>query len=142
MVKGIISILINDDDVQELIGLNALGDTYKVYPVVATQAESLPMATVWQTGRVPEFCKGSVPTTFNYTYEVNIYANDYDQISDIASAMISAVIQADVSNPVNGVKFTDKIRNTDSKDGGYVEQYKAYNRILFFEVPVNESQIT
>jgi hypothetical protein len=142
MVKGITYILVNDATVTSLVGENAAGDTTKVYPVIATQDEAMPLVTVWQVARTPQFCKGQRSTTFNYGYEVHVFAKDYDAAVAIGNAIIDALETQDISSPINGVLFTDRIRNTDSKDGDYIEQYKSYRRILNFETMVNESQAT
>jgi hypothetical protein len=142
MVKGITHIIKNDSNCQTLIGLNAAGTTVKVYPVISTQGEALPLVSVSLSGREPEFCRGQRPTTFNYSYEVNVYAGDYDEAEAIMDAVIDALEDKDVSSPVNGVQFTDRIRNVNSLDGNYIEEYKAYNRVGRFEAPVNESPAT
>jgi hypothetical protein len=142
MVKAITYILANDATVATLVGQNAAADAVKVYPVIATQTESLPLVTVWQVGRSPEFCRGQRPTTFNYSYEVHVYAGDYDVAGAIAEAVIDAIETAVISSAINGVNFTDRIRNTNSKDGDYIKEYKAYWKILTFEAPVNEDQAT
>lgn len=142
MVKGITYILVNDSTVATLVGMNAANDTVKIYPVIATQEEALPLVTVWQASRSPQFCKGSRPTTFAYGYEVHVYAKDYDQAGDIAEAIIDALEDANISAPINGVTFTDRIRNTNMQDGEYIDKYKAYMKVLSFEAPVNEDQAT
>lgn len=140
MVKAITHIIKNDGDCAALIGQNEAGDTVKVYPMIATQKEALPLVSVWMTGRKPEFCRGQRPTTFNYTYEVHVYSGDYDEAEAIMAAIINALEETNISPVINGVKFTDRVRNVDSFDKGYIEEYKAYNRIGVFEAPVNEDQ--
>jgi hypothetical protein len=142
MVKAITHIIKNDATAGPLIGANIANDTKKVYPIIATQKEALPLVTVWQVGRKPEFCRGQRPSTFNMTYEVHVFATDYDELNDISVAIIDAIEEADISNEINGVRFTDRIRNTDMRDVGYIEEYKAYSKMLLFEAPVYEDQAT
>lgn len=142
MVKGITYIIKNDSTCQTLIGQNEAQDTVKVYPMQATQKESLPVVTVWKTGRLPEFCKGQRPTTFNYTYEVHVYAASYDGCEAIMNAVINALEETNVSSAINGVRFTDRIRNVDFIDREYIESYKCYNMVGIFQAPVNEDTPT
>lgn len=142
MVKGLIYIIINDSTCQTLIGQNAAADTYKVYPVIATQEEISPLVTVFETGRKPEFCRGQRSTTFNYSYEIHVFSDDYDKSRDILNAIIDAVENKSVRDPINGVVFTDRIRNIDAFDKEYIEAYKLYHRVGLFEAPTNEDQST
>lgn len=142
MVKGITHILTHDATVISLVGENKAADTIKVYPVIATQDETLPLVTIWQTSRVPQFCKGQRSLTFNYSYEIHVYAKDYDEVGSISEAIIDALEEQAISSPINGVVFSDRIRNTNSKDGDYIDKYKAYTKILSFETVVNEDQAT
>lgn len=142
MVKGITYILTHDATVMSLVGENNAADTTKVYPVIATQDEALPLVTVWQTSRVPQSCKGQRSSTFNYSYEIHVYAKDYDEVGSISEAIIDALEEQAISSPINGVVFSDRIRNTNAKDGDYIDKYKAYTKILSFETVVNEDQAT
>lgn len=142
MVKGITYIINADSTCSALIGNNLSGNKRKVYPVTVPDKEEPPFVTVWQTSRIPDFCKGSRSTRFTYRYEVHVFALDYDVINNISTAIIDALENADVSAPINGVNFKWKIQNMDSKDGGWIEQYKMYSKILVFEVPVHEDQAT
>lgn len=142
MVKGITYILVNDSTVASLVGENGENDTAKVYPVIATQTERYPFIVVRQTARTPEFCRGQRPTTFNYRYEVTIVAKDYDELDALQDAVIDAIENKAISTAINGVTFTDRIRNTNSFDIDYLEAYECYGRVLVFEGVVNESQVT
>jgi len=142
MVKGINYILVNDATVGSLVGANAAGDTKKVYPVIGTQKEQFPFVTVWETSRVPDECKGQRATSFSYTYEVHVYAKDYDEVNDISEAVADALEDAVLTSPINGVVFSDRIRNTNRRDGGYIEDYKVYNKVLTFESRAYEDQAT
>jgi len=142
MLKGINYILVNDSTVATLVGDNAAGDTVKVYPVMATQEEKFPLVTTWEVSRIPEVCKGARPSHFNYTYEVHVYAKDYDEANAICDAITMALEEADVDSPINGVSFVDVIQNTNRRDGGMIEEHKAYWKILTFEAQVYEGQAT
>lgn len=143
MLKGINYILVNDSVVASLVGMNEEGDTVKVYPIIATQEEKLPLVTTWEIGRIPEECKGVTPTTFNYSGEVHVFAKDYDEANAICNAIEIALQEADVeSGAINGVQFDYAIRVTNRRDGGYIAEYKAIQKILTFEAVVNESPAT
>jgi hypothetical protein len=142
MVKAITYILVNDATVASLVGDNREADTAKVYPVIATQTEKYPFVVVRQSSRVPEYCRGQRPSTFNYTYDVIIVAKDYDELEALQTAVIDAIENQAISSTINGVRFTDRIRNTNSEDGEYIEQYECHQRILSFAGVVHESQVT
>jgi len=142
MVKGITYIINADATCGTLIGANSAGTKKKVYPVTVSQNEEPPFVTVWQTSRVPDFCKGSRATRFTYTYEVHVFALDYDAINSISTAIIDALENTSITATINGVKFQDRILNMDSRDGGWIEQYKMYSKILVFQAPVHEDQAT
>ena len=142
MVKAITYILKEDATVGTLVGANAASDTKKVYPVIATQAESYPLITVRQASRIPEQCRGQRSTTFNYGYEVSLYCKDYDEMDSLEAAIVDAIENVSISAPINGVTFTDRIRNTNSVDGEYLDGYKCYSRILSFATVVYEDQAT
>lgn len=142
MVKGITYILVNNSSVGTLVGNNIAGTTKKIYPIISTQSEKMPLVTVYETSRVPEFCRGSRPTTFNYTYEIHVYSTDYEGANSICVAIVDALEEANTASPINGVKYTDRIRNTNRRDNGYIEDYKAYAKVLTFEAVVYEGQAT
>lgn len=141
MVRAI-TYIIRNGTTGALIGDNLQEDTKKVYPVIGTQTERMPLVTVRLAGRVPEFCRGQRPTTFNYSYEVYVYAKSYDQIEQISSAIIDDLETQSIASIINSVRFTDRIRNTNMVDGDYVEEYKAYQRVVSFSSVVDESQTT
>ena len=147
MVKGITYILASNVITSGLIGQstgdNEDGTTAKVYPVIATQKESLPLVTVWETGRVPQKCRGKMAMDFIYQYEVHVYSLDYDELNAICNAVESALYEQNVdSGPVNGVKFRSKIESTNRRDVGYIEEYKAYSKVMTFEAMVYEGSAT
>lgn len=137
MLKGLVYIFVNDTTVQSLVGLNAAGTAYKVYPNIATQEEQFPLVVVYQAGRVPEYCKGQAPNQFTYRYEAVIYTEDYDSCNDIALALISS-IDGVFPSTVNGVNFIT-IQNTDCVDGNFISEYAAYTKTVSFEAFVDES---
>jgi hypothetical protein len=142
MVKAITYILANDATVVSLVGENGAENTAKVYPVIATQSEKYPFIVVRQAARQPEYCRGQRPTTFNYKYDVAIIAKDYDELDALQVAVIDAIENKSISAAINGVRFTDRIRNTNAIDVEYIEKYECYERVLSFDGVVNESQVT
>ncbi len=146
MVKGITYLLATSPTTSNLIGssttTNDDGTSTKVYPVVATQKEAFPLVTVWENGRIPQLCKGKRPNTFTYQYELHVYSLDYDEINSICGAIEEVLFEADVDSPVNGVQFRSKITVTNRRDAGYVDDYKAYSKVISVEAIVYEGQTT
>lgn len=102
----------------------------------------MPMITVWEVSRVPELCKGQKSTSFRYGYDVHVFALNYDALNTIAGAVEEALEDQSVTAPINGVQFTTKIINTNRRDGVYIDDYKAYSKILSFEATIHEGQAT
>ena len=136
MVKGITHILKNDATVQGLIGQNAAGDKYKVYPVVCPFPEKSPYIVVIQTGRTPIECKGMVPDAFTYSYDVYSFNKNYDAVVTINEAVIAALSLPD-GGTYNNVKFDD-IRFTNEREA-YDKEYSLFAKISSFEAWVDES---
>lgn len=136
MVKGITHILKSNAGVQALIGQNAAGAKYKVYPTVCPAPEVAPFIVVKMTGRIPVDCKGGVATTFIYSYDVYAFDDNYDTSESIAEAVETAL-----GLPNGGTHNTvvfDEIRYTNRTDG-YDEKYGLYAHISSFEAQVDES---
>lgn len=133
MVKGITYILKNNAGVQALVGQNAAGDKYKVYPVVAPASETHPFITVSQTGRSPIESK-EAPNTRIYTYDVVSYSENYDGAEAIDNAVIAALDFTE--GTFNGVEFQE-IRHTNTVDGNAAPD-GLYSKISSFEAWVNE----
>lgn len=142
MVKAITYIIKNDATCVALIGNNRDDDTVKVYPVIATQREDYPFVNVRQSGRVPIECRGQRPTSFEYTYDVNVYTKDYDSCETISRAIIDALENQSITDPINGVTFTDRIRNVNEFDADYVDEYECYAKVVQFASVVHEDQAT
>jgi hypothetical protein len=147
VVKGPTYILANDVTTAGLIGQSAGdnedGQTTKVYPVISTQKESLPLVTVWETARTPQRCRGKMAVDFIYQYEIHVYSLDYDELNAICNSIETALYNQDVdSGPVNGVKYRSKIETINRRDAGYVEEYKAYSKVMTCEAMVYEGSAT
>jgi len=136
MVKGITHILKNNTGVKNLIGQNTAGDKHKVYPVVCPFPEKSPYIVVIQTGRTPIDCKGSAPTTFDYSYDVYSFDKNYDTGVSINAAVITALSLPN-GGTHNSVKFDD-IRYVNEKEA-YDKEYSLYAKISSFEAQVDES---
>jgi hypothetical protein len=139
MVKGITYILANDSKVQALVGRNQ-GDTkYKVYPNICAQPEKFPYVVVRQSGKVPIDCKGSVPTTYEYRYDVMSFHKSYDDCEQLDDAVVEALIKLE-GGTFNTVIFQD-IRHVNTVDQ-YADVYQMHVKVSSFEAMVNEDQAT
>lgn len=136
MVKGVTHILKNNSTVQGLIGQNARGDKYKVFPVVCPTPDVAPYLVVKMTGRAPIDCKGGAATTFIYSYDVYAFDRNYDTVVSIAEAVESALALSD-GGTHNGVVF-DEIRYTNRSEG-YDKEFGLFAQISSFEAQVDES---
>ena len=136
MVKGITHILKSNAGVRALIGQNEAGDKYKVYPVMCPNPEKSPYIVVIQTARTPIDCKGSSPTSFDYSYDVYSFDANYDTVVSINHTVIDALdLQTKATH--NSVVF-DEIRFTNEKEA-YDKDYRLYAKISSFEAQVDES---
>ena len=135
MVKGITHILTNDETFQARVGQNAAGVKYKAYPVICPNPENAPYSVVKQTGKTPIECKGVVPNTFIYTYDVYSFHPNYDSVIAIDDAVVTA-LSLPQGGSYNGVYFQE-IRFTNSTDG-YDKDYRLFAKISSFEATVDE----
>ena len=120
MVKGITHILKNNATIQGLVGQNVAGNRYKVYPAVCPQPEKYPYIVVRLTGKTPIESK-EAPNTYEYTYDVYSFSNDYDGAEAIDNAVVDALDHI-AEGTHNGVVFSE-IRHTNTVDGNYIEDY-------------------
>ncbi len=139
MVKGITYILVNDSNVQALVGRNYANTKYKAYPNVCPEPEKFPYSVVKLSGKIPEQCKGMDPNTYNYSYDVFSYDKSYDLCEDLDRAVVAALSKPD-GGTFNGVVFQD-IRHTNTVDQ-YVNEYQLHVKVSTFEAMVNEDQAT
>lgn len=139
MVKGITYILTNDTAVQTLVGRNAANTKYKAYPNICDQPEKSPYSIVKQTKKTPIECKGSIPTTYEYGYDVLTFHSSYESCEELDDAVVEALIKLE-GGTFNTVVFQD-IRHTNTRDE-YAENYKLHVKISSFEAMVNEDQTT
>ena len=135
MVKGITHILKQTAGVQSLVGLNAAGDKYKVYPVVCPQGEKAPYIVVFQTGKTPIECKG-VATSYVYTYDVYSVHTNYDTAEGLDAAVVDA-LNFKTAGTYNSVVFQE-IRHTNTTDGQYNEDQGLFTKVSSFEAMVDE----
>lgn len=134
MVKGITYILKNNAGVQALVGLNAAGDKYKVYPVVAPSSEVHPFITVSLTGKAPIESK-EAPNTRIYTYDVVSYHQNYDGAEALDNAVVEALDWQEGTH--NNVVFQE-IRHTNTVDGN-MEPDGLFSKVSSFEAWVDEN---
>lgn len=137
MVKGITHILKSNVTIQGIVGENAAGDRYKVYPAFCPHPEKYPYIVVKQTGKAPIECKGQ-PTSYIYTYDVYSFDNGYDKTETLDAAVVNALDWL-VDATHNGVVFQE-IRHTNTVDGDFIPDHaELYSKISSFEAMVDES---
>lgn len=126
MIQAVTYILSNNVTVQGLLGLNAVKDKYKVYPVVVPVNETHPYVAcrVVAAPRVGKSCY------FNYTVQVSIYHDTYDEMNALAVAVRNA-IEAQGAGTVNGVDFSF-LNYTDQSDD-FEKEHNLYYRTYTFE---------
>lgn len=128
MVKAITYILENDSTVQGIIGQNASGDKYKVYPVVVPQSEKEPYIIVRQSGKV---ATGKGCNSFDYIVEVLSYHTSYDNVTALAAAVKSA-LEGQGTTTINGVAF-GFLNFTNEVDSFSVDHGNLYLKLQTFE---------
>jgi hypothetical protein len=139
VVKGITHILTHDANVQALVGRNKANTKYKAYPNVCPQPEVVPYSVVRQTGKTPIECKGSIPSTYSYRYDVMSFHTSYDDCESLDDAVVEALIKLE-GGTFNGVVFQD-IRHVNTVDQ-YVNEYSLHVKVSTFEAMVDEDQAT
>lgn len=113
MTIGVIQILINNNTVKSLVGLNALGDKYKVYPLVVPQKEKHPYIVVRLTGRPPVECKDVSPKDFTPSVEVLCYHENYEGALLLEEAVIDAL--DNTTGTYGGVRINE-LRYSDTSE--------------------------
>lgn len=138
MVDGIITILLSDMAVRNSVGMNKANDKYKIYPVWAAQPEETPYITVRVASRIPNYCKGSQPDSYNYQYLVRSFAKSYERVCDIDRAIENCL--SNKSETVFGNRFQSIQLSTVSDreemyaEGLYVRD--AIYRAIVYEAPI------
>src|SRR4051812_39580180 len=115
MIQGPIDILINDAGVQALLGTGTEGK-YKVYPVRYPQKEGKETSidkyiTVYKTAGQPSFAKGCFSSLRQSAFNVNIYAENYEDLDAIFEAVVVALDTRE--GTFKGVDFIDISYSTD-----------------------------
>ena len=114
MTTGVIQILIGNNGVRSLVGLNAEGDKYKVYPLIVPQQEKHPYIVVRLTGRPPIECKESSPSNFFASVEVLCYHQNYEGALELEEAVINAL--DGITGTYGGVRINDLSYTDTSED--------------------------
>jgi hypothetical protein len=143
MVKGITNILISDAACQAVLGQNKAGTKYKAYPGVCPNPEKVPYSVVRQTGKVPIDCKGSIPTTHIYSFEVISFHESYDLVEALDNAVVNALSKVE-GGTFNNVAFSD-LRHTNTRDDVYETQGSTsflYAKVSSFEAQVEVTEET
>ena len=131
MVEVVIDILIGDTTVQNLVGRNEVGDTYKIYPVITPQKEVHPYVTVRQTGKLEQ----AKNCGFAGSFAVFSYHKNYDQVKAIDLAIVAALKAAPATD-----LFAYAILTGTNDD--FVTQANGdglYSRISTFDCSYDES---
>lgn len=84
MIAGINEILIEDAQIQTLVGTNDLGKV-KVYPVVAPAGVQPPYITTSLAGYSPTQTKTEANSLDYPSVAINAHAKSYDEVSEIAN---------------------------------------------------------
>lgn len=129
MTAAIVAILIADVNVQPLVGMNASGDKYKVYPVIVPESEAHPYIVVRTTSRPPEECKNQRPSAFMPSVTVFCYAQTYEAVLALEAAVIDALDHKDGGTyggmNLNNLRYmdtSDAFVKTNDGIGLYVRQ--------------------
>lgn len=121
MTSGIIEILIENTNVQTLVGTyqvtlnNVPTSKYKVFPFIAPQGVSEPYILVSETSLNPTLGKGC-PSTVDYpTYDVNCYGLSFRAVELLQEACRIALDNGQAWNTDAGAQF-DQVYMSDRKD--------------------------
>jgi hypothetical protein len=139
MIAGINEILVEDTGVQTLIGQNAAGSKYKVYPVTAPSGESHPYLTTSLTGTSPILHKGSVSSLDTRSFAVHVHSKSYDSIDEISQAVRTAL---DEKKSVTEAGYSfDRIwyANEYDRPEMFTSDYPAYVRTIIFNCQVRRT---
>ncbi len=63
----------------------------RIYPVVAAQDSTLPYVVYNQISRVPNANKERIRQVETYRIQIDMYAANYDQLSDLADAVVNTL---------------------------------------------------
>jgi hypothetical protein len=114
MTSGIIEILIEDTDVQTLVGEDSHGQ-YKVYPMVAPEGVTTPYVLVSEATLNPSLSKGC-PSTFDQPrYVVQVYSTDFRETELIQEACRNALDTGEGFTTDAGANF-DSVYMVDRGD--------------------------
>jgi hypothetical protein len=140
MTNGIIDILTSDSLIQNAVGLDKDGDTYKVYPIICPQPEQHPYIVVRINSQEPIECMDGPASDSTFNFSVYCFGNSYEKISSMSD---SVKIVLDRYNGTNdGVQF-EEIRFVTLRDEGVdVGGTILYSRVLTFDAHVYESPAT
>lgn len=130
MTSGIIEILIEDTNVQNMAGFNKAGDKYKVYPVVCEPTEVQPYYTVFQSDFDPVAGKACYGELDFPTFTVVANAKNFRKAELMAEAAILALDGRDATTN-NGYKFTG-IQLINHREG-FDEKAQLHVSILLFK---------
>jgi hypothetical protein len=127
MIKAVINILENDANVQSAVGLNAAGNKYKIYPVVAPETERSPYCIC----RIFSKEEGAKDCGYIWTIEVSTYATSYDTVTSINEAVIGA-LKSEPSGTINGEDFGWAIFSNETD--GFEKDHDLYVKSTTFTV--------
>ncbi len=126
MINAVTYILEHDSTVQGLVGLNAVGDKHKVYPVIAPQSETAPYIAVRVNGRV----RAAKGCAWTWGIIIACYAISYDEASALNEAVINALEGAQ-GGTINSEDFSFLNQVNEADD--FVNEHKLYAKVTTFE---------
>lgn len=141
MTEAIIDILVNDSNVQTLVGRNEEDDKYKIYPLMIPQKESAPFIAVRLISRPPIPCKGQRPSAFTPVCMTGCYAVNYVDALALETAVIDA-LDGKPAGTYNGkhltyLRYIDTSEDWINNDGAGL-----YVRMPQFEAQEDASEAT
>ena len=141
MIKAITYILNTDATFQSIVGQNSRTTKYKAYPVIAPQAELVPYSICRMTSKdlLHKGRSAGGRNAFKCGFQVTSYANNYDDVDTIDSAVLEALVP--FNGISNGISISYMEFSNSSDD--YVDAYGGlYVRNSTFECNINVTALT
>lgn len=115
MTSGIVEILIENTNVQDLVGRNVANTKWKVYPTVVPEKENAPFIVVTKMTTAPTLVKDSQSLLDYPQYQVVCYSKVFHDTELMAEAVRLALDNQGFTTDV-GAAF-ERVWLTDDRDG-------------------------